>query len=149
MSQTNTSLRYDCNEDINLYDSSYIHRPSKENFFALIHLESIHEWKTKDSISFSTFTTDNMTNGILVARASPLTKGEGELEFFSLDVLNHGEYGRYYSKKNNSYDTYFYYRNNIITIREFKEGLRKLKRKKYKFKVKWVGTNCCKWIRLK
>ncbi|PCJ84762.1 MAG: hypothetical protein COA57_08710 [Flavobacteriales bacterium] len=142
------TIKYKIDCDSILEYNEDVHRPIKNVWFmAAVDLINPSNWKNKDTINLSTFTTDNLQNQmpiVVVSAPHVENNNKGEISFSSLIYFEHGEYGE---NSDSSYYADFSIKNDILILKE-KYWWSKGKGREYKFKIVWTGINCCKWIRL-
>ncbi len=147
--QITPKFDYDCNEVIiKPSEDDDVHKPTKEftSFMAYTDLRNPKEWKNQDTITIKAFTINNLNRNMPIIYLSPQSKSgrvPAMIEFTTLLLFDHGEYG---TNSDSSYYAEMNVNDDILTLQDtywWSKG----KGKKYKFKIIWKGTNCCKLVR--
>lgn len=141
-------VKYPIDCDSILPDREGIHLPLEDDWFmASINLDFARNWKNKDSIKLSPFTTENLQNGMTCIEMSPPSGKykDGWVKFATLNYWEHGEYGM---NVDSAYEAEIQFEGDILVLRDKLWIDRKPRGQKHKYKVVRTGRNCIVWVKL-
>lgn len=116
-------------------------------FMASTNLGYPRDWKNKDTIKLTPFTTENLQNGMTCIEMSPPTDKykEGWVWFTVLNYWEHGEYG---VNLDSAYEAEALFDGDILVLRDKLLVDLKPRGRKYKYKIVRTGRNCIAWVKL-